>query len=239
MFLVGIEARQGAVGLLVNGEVAHLGRVIDWLDLAILGDALAAQLASDVDGAGGVFGWEIHVVIVGHHIGPADGRMVQADGIGPWVFVVADAEALVFLKETGPVHGENRPPFSNRCRAVVEGGVVVGNFIDDVARAVAGGVRLATNAGGHDLRWTVVLMGFWIQRGDHANGDFFPAQVPAGRPGAGAVAEHEHGPPVRSGLSEAGNRADLVHLGGVLLGEGLPEEIPAVSGRGIQIDREG
>ena len=249
MLLVRVVARQRTVRLVVDGEVGKLGRVKNSLGLGIvegLIDPFAAELAGDVNhGSGCRIGvGKIHVIVVGLHVGPAHRRVDQTGGIGPRILVVADAEPMLIFEETIPVHRIDRSPLADGGAAVVESGVVVGDLVDDVARAVASGVSRAGNARGHGLRGAIVRVGIGVERIHHAHGDLLTVQVAAGHSGRRAIAEDEHCPDrlgdgACGGLGEPGTRGvGLIHLGRVLSGEGLTEEGPAVGGRGIEIHRE-
>ena len=219
VLLVRIEARLFSVRLVVNGEVGVFDRIEDPLGLGIgegLVDPLAAELAGDVDRGDGIviIRGEFDIIVVGQQVRPAHGRVEQTGGIGARVFVVADAELLFLLEETAPVYRIDRTPLSDGGASVVEGGVVVGNLVDEVARAVAGGVVHAGDARGHGLGRAIILTGFGGERTDHAHGDLLAVQVAGGRSGGRAVAEDEHGPGVGRVLAETGARGvGLVHLG--------------------------
>ena len=249
MLLVGVVARLAGVRLVVNREVGVNGRIKDHLGLGVLQglvDALAAELAGDVDRRASACFGKTHATVVGHHVGPADRRMDRAGGILARGFVITDAEhAALLRKEFAPVHRINRAPLADGGAAIVESGVVVGDLVDDVARAVAGGVFRAGDARGHGLRGAVVLVlrQSRVKRLYHAHGDLLAVQIAAGHSGRRAIAEDEHRPDrlgdgACSGLGEPGARGvGLVHLGRVLSGEGLTEEGPAIGGGGVEIHR--
>ena len=228
VLFVRIEARQLVVRLVIDSETRIEGRVENELWLGItkgLVDALAAELARDVDRGDGIviIRGEFHLIVVGQQVRPAHRRVEQTGRIGARVFVVADAQPLIIGEEPTPVHRVDRPPLPDRGAAVVEGGVVVGDLVDDVARAETGGVVGTADARGHGLGRAVILTGFGGERTDHAHGDLLAVQVAGGRTGGRAVAEDEHGPGVGRVLGETRTRGvGLVHLGRSLGREGLP-----------------
>ena len=254
VLFIRIVAGQIGVRLLIDRQIAVEFGIKHPLLGTRLADSFAAELAGNVDLAGGLGRGIVHRIVVGQEVWPGRIRVqgaVRIRGQGAAyqtrVFVIADLQAAVIRGEqAGPVHRiDGAPGAHGGQRPVVDAGIVVGDRIDDRASAEAGLVESAI-AGAGDPRCHRggggPLIGAVVQRlvhgvghdhahryplcGEVAGGDGLCCVVPA----AVGIDQHRTQPPFGFGEILGG----VVDGGGFPLGERHAQEVPVVAGIAVK-----